>query len=128
MTLSTPGFTAQLHAALERSALRRKAVKQSARNDEADYWRSQFPDAPTSEELHRHVARFGPDGVAEIRDAYQVTMRSAPPTSKAPKRRHTTETLKAKVLNLHERGVVPAAIADQLNISDKRVSAILKAA
>ena len=30
--------------------------------------------------------------------------------------------MKTKVLNLHERGVVPAAIADTLNVSDRRVN------
>ena len=75
-------------------------------------------------------SRFGPDGVSEIKDAYQVTLRnvSAAPVSKAPRRRHTSESMKTKVLNLHQRGVVPAAISDQLNISDRRVSEILKAA
>ena len=130
MTLSTPSFTAQLHAALERDALRTKALKKSAKNDELHYWQSQFPDAPSAEGLHKHAERFSPDGVPEIRDAYQVTLLnvSAAPTSKAPKTRRTTESMKTKVLNLHERGVVPAAIADTLNISDRRVSEILRAA
>jgi len=33
-----------------------------------------------------------------------------------------------EVLNLHKRGVIPAAIADKLNISDRRVNDILRAA
>jgi transcriptional regulator len=43
-------------------------------------------------------------------------------------RRRTTECLRVKVLNLHERGVVPAAIADTLNVSDRRVKEIVRAA
>ena len=59
-----------------------------------------------------------------------MTLRNvcAAPASKAPKKRHTSESMKVKVLNLHSRGVVPAAIADTLNISDRRVSDILRAA
>ena len=128
MTFSTPEFNAQLREALERSKLRKRTVKQIERDDFVTYWRTEFPDAPTAEELHKHVARFGSDGVPEIRDAYQVTLRNAVPPSKAKRARRTTETLKAKVLNLNERGVVPAAIADTLNISDRRVNEILRAA
>ena len=130
MTFTTPEFNEQLRAALERNAVRTKALKMSAKNDELHYWRSQFPDAPSAEGLHKHAQRFSPDGVSEIRDAYQVTLlnMSPAPTSKAPRTRRTTESMKTKVLNLHERGVVPAAIADTLNISDRRVSAILRAA
>ena len=128
MTFSTPAFDEQLRAAIERSELRNRTVKQIERDDFVTYWRTQHPDAPTAEELHKHVARFGSDGVAEIKDAYRVTLRNAAPTSKAPRRRHTSESMKAKVLNLRDRGVVPAQIADSLNISDRRVSDILKAA
>ena len=74
------------------------------------------------------MARFGADGVAEIKDAYQLTLRNAVPVSRAKRARRTTESMKSKVLNLHVRGVVPAAIADQLNISDRRVTDILRAA
>ena len=130
MTFTTPEFNDQLRAALERSALRAKALKRTEKDDFSTYWRTQFPDPPSAEGLHKHAERFSPDGVPEIRDAYQVTLLnvSAAPTSKAPKTRRTTESMKTKVLNLHERGVVPAAIADTLNISDRRVSEILRAA
>ena len=130
MTFSTPAFNEQLRAAIERSELRNRTVKQIERDDFVTYWRTQHPDAPTAEELHKHVARFGSDGVAEIKDAYQVTLRnvSAAPESKAPRKRHTSESMKVKVLNLHSRGVVPAAISDQFNISDRRVRYIFRAA
>jgi hypothetical protein len=42
--------------------------------------------------------------------------------------RRTGPTVKAQVLELHGRGLVPAAIADTLNMSDRRVAEILKAA
>lgn len=130
MSLSTSEFNDQLREALERSDSRKRTVKQVERDDFVTYWRTQFPEAPTAEELHKHVARFGPDGVAEIKDAYELTLLnvSAAPASKAPRARRTTESMKTKVLNLHERGVVPAAIADTLNISDRRVQDILRAA
>ena len=101
MSLSTPSFTAQLHAALDVVLYGRRL----------------------SSSLRGTI-----DGVAEIRDAYQVTLRSAVPPSKAKRTRRTTESMKTKVLNLHARGVVPAAISDTLNISDRRVSEILRAA
>ena len=130
MTFTTPEFNDQLREALERNALRTKALKKSEKDDFLTYWLTQFPDAPTAEGLHKHADRFSPDGVAEITDAYRLTLLnvSAAPASKAKRARRTSETMKTKVLNLHERGVVPAAIADTLNISDRRVSEILRAA
>jgi len=93
------------------------------------YWQATF-EAPTSEALHRHAERFGPDFVKETAEAYGIDLRnvSARPKSAEKRTRRTTETLKTKVLNLHARGVVPTAIADVLNVSDRRVKEILGAA
>lgn len=45
----------------------------------------------------------------------------------APKRqRRSSKELREQVLGLHDRGLVPAAIADTLNISERRVRAILR--
>ncbi len=55
MTFTTPEFNAQLREALERSELRKRTAKQVERDDFVMYWRTQFPDAPTSEDLHKHV-------------------------------------------------------------------------
>jgi hypothetical protein len=94
----------------------------------ARYWQ-QFV-APTSEALHRHATRFGLEFVKATAEAFGIYLRNvaAVPKSTEKKTRRTTETLRAKVLNLHERGVVPAAIADTLNVSDRRVAQILRAA
>ena len=44
----------------------------------------------------------------------------------APKqRRRSTPNLKGQVLELHSRGVVATAIADQLNIADRRLNEII---
>ena len=130
MTLSTPEFNARLGEALARAERRARALKSVERGGEFRYWRCLFPDAPSAAALHRHAERFGPDGVGDVRDAYDVKLRnvSAAPQSRAPRRRRTSESMKTKVLNLHERGVVPAAIADTLNITDRRVADILRAA
>ena len=93
------------------------------------YWQAAF-DAPSPEALHRHAQRFGPAMVKETVAVFGVDLRNvvAAPKTTGKRTRRTTETLKAKVLNLHERGVIPAAIADQLNVSDRRVKEILRAA
>ena len=58
MSLSTPEFNVQLRAALERSERRTRALKVTARNDEFHYWKSQFPDAPSADGLHKHAERL----------------------------------------------------------------------
>lgn len=42
--------------------------------------------------------------------------------------RRTTPTLREDVLTLHARGMVPTAIADVLNLKDRRVADIIRAA
>jgi DNA-binding NarL/FixJ family response regulator len=50
-------------------------------------------------------------------------------TSPEKKRqRRSTPNVKAQVLELHSRGAVEAAIADTLNLSDRRVREIIRAA
>jgi hypothetical protein len=44
------------------------------------------------------------------------------------RRRRSTPNLKGQVLDFHLRGVMPTAIADTLNVSDRRVNEILRAA
>jgi hypothetical protein len=41
------------------------------------------------------------------------------------RRRRSSAQLTADVIDLHERGLVPVAIANQLNVSDRRIKAIL---
>jgi len=118
---STAEFNSRLREALEKLPEPGSA--------EERYWRSNF-DPPSSEALHKHAARFGPEFVKETAGAFGVPLAgvAAAPKSKDKRQRRTTETVTAKVLNLHQRGVVAAAIADQLNISDRRVATILQAA
>lgn len=87
-------------------------------------------DAPTSEALHRHAERFGSEFVKETAELFGIDLRNVAARAKTDEKRtrRTTETLRAKVLNLHERGVVATAIADTLNVSDRRVVQILRAA
>ena len=91
MSFTTPEFNEQLRAALERNAVRTKALKKSEKDDFSAYWLTQFPDAPSAEGLHKHAERFSPDGVPEITDAYRLTLLnvSAAPASKAPRARRT---------------------------------------
>jgi hypothetical protein len=82
------------------------------------------------EDLHRHAARFGPECVKETARVYGGELRNLAvvPKSAAKRQRRTTESLRMEILALRDRGVVPAAIADTLNLSDRRVAEILKAA
>lgn len=45
--------------------------------------------------------------------------------STAKRHRRSSAALRAEILELHERGLIPAAIADALNVSDRRVKALL---
>jgi hypothetical protein len=93
---------------------------------EQHYWRRHFPDAPTEAALRKHARRFGNECVSEIADAYGLTATAAELAETSGKRqRRTTESLRAQVIALRDRGVVPAAIGDTLNISDSRVRKLL---
>jgi hypothetical protein len=82
---------------------------------------------PTRDELLRHAERFGTEGVADVAREYKVDMRRLKKEAK-PLRRRTNDELRGQVLELTSRGVVKTAIADALNVSDRRIDAILKAA
>ena len=47
-------------------------------------------------------------------------------TGEPKRRRRTSEQLRREVAELRGRGMVPLAIADSLNVSDRRVSEILR--
>lgn len=82
---------------------------------------------PTAEQLRRHAERFGPDGVNET--ARQLGVETCVrPAQKAKQRRHTTRNLRGQVLELHRRGAMAEAIADTLDVSDRRVQSILASA
>jgi hypothetical protein len=92
---------------------------------ERSYW-SRFP-APTAGRLRKHAARFGPEGVQDIAAVYAVDLTTPKPASTARQRR-TTETLVRQVVDLRKRGLRVWPIAKKLNISERRVSAILASA
>ena len=48
--------------------------------------------------------------------------------TKAKRQRRSTPNVKGQVLELHSRGVVTPAIADTLNLSDRRVKEIIRTA
>ena len=90
---------------------------QASRN----YWRRYFPKAPTSNELHRHAEKFTSEGVKELAEVYGVDLTlSSKPTGPRSKK-HMTPALREQILDLRERGLMPEAIADAMNLSDKRV-------
>lgn len=95
------------------------------------------PTVLTVERLMNHARLFGPDGVLETGRAHLVEAEIAELeaqllviTSSNGKRvggrqRRTTDSLRGQVLALRDRGLVAAAIADVLNVSDRRVAEIL---
>jgi hypothetical protein len=102
------------------------AQPKSGLTAEQRYWRLHFPEAPTEAALRKHARRFGKECVAEVAEAYGMTALAAELSETGGKRqRRTTRELRAQVVALHERGVVPAGIADTLNISDSRVRKLL---
>ena len=81
---------------------------------------------PTPEQLHRHAERFGPESVQETADMYGIDLSIRKRTGQPKRRRRTSEELRRDVAELRGRGMVPLAIADTLNVSDRRVSEILR--
>jgi hypothetical protein len=99
---------------------------------EADtaYWRRFNRDngTPREEQLRRHAQRYGNEGVSEI--AATIPNGSALAAelteSHGSRQRRTSTPLREQVLALKNRGMVRAAIADTLNVSDRRVAEILR--
>jgi len=85
--------------------------------------------APTAEDFHRHAQLYGPELVKETAAAFggKELSVTAAPKSTAKRQRRTTSSLREQILGLHRRGLVPAAIADTLSVSDRRVKEILTA-
>jgi hypothetical protein len=81
---------------------------------------------PSHEALAKHARRFGRDCVAETALEYGLTASAAElAESIGSRQRRTSDELRAQVAALRQRGVVPAGIADVLNISDSRVRKLL---
>jgi hypothetical protein len=95
--------------------------------------------APTPRQFARHAELFGPECVVETAAAYlpaaevarleielaRLNRKGGKPRPAARRQRRTTWSLLEQVRELDRRGMVSAAIADTLNVSDRRVTAIL---
>lgn len=84
----------------------------------------------------RHARLFGPECVVETARAclsasevatleLEVALLARSNGKPAARRRATTPALVEQVAELQRRGLVPAAIADALNISDRRARGLL---
>jgi hypothetical protein len=91
---------------------------------DARWWRREFV-APTPEALLTHANRFGVEGVNETASVFGVEMGHVGDEEMPKRHRRTGPTVRQQVLELHGRGAVVAAIADTLNIADRRVKDIL---
>ena len=83
---------------------------------------------PSGDALHRHSQRFGPELVNETGKLLGVDANVKRQPAKVKRQRRTTADVSAQVVELHGRGIVDAAIADTLNLSDRRVREILTTA
>jgi hypothetical protein len=86
---------------------------------------------PALADFVRHARRFGPECVVETARDYliggdlvelEADLVLLDVGHAGKRRRRTTPTLRAQVAALRRRGMVPSAIADTLNISDRRVA------
>lgn len=121
------GFARDVAVAVERAKLSVQRNRDAYSAADAAWWVRQFPLAPERERLLKHVDRFGTEAVNEVASLYKVNLRVAQPKVKRPRQRRSSGELEAQVLDLRKRGrgLVPAAIADVLNVSEKRVRQIL---
>lgn len=81
----------------------------------------------TAKALERHAKRFGVEGIEEIAVEFGIGLPREVMRKLSPKRQ-TTISLRQQVTDLSARGVRPGGIANVLNISERRVRALLKAA
>jgi hypothetical protein len=78
--------------------------------------------------LIRHAAKFGPGCVAETAKQYGVDLKVRAPAADRPKRQQrTTPKLREEFARLYfERRIALGAVADVLNISDRRAATLRK--
>jgi hypothetical protein len=119
-------FDAALNAARSRVEVRKGAhTPGGVATAEQRFWQTSFP-TPSAEALRRHGDRYGVEGVAETAAAFGIDLRVKRDRARPKRQRRTSANLKAQVLQLHTRGMVPTAIADVLNVSDRRVKELLR--
>lgn len=85
--------------------------------------------APDADKLARHIKLYGTEGVDAIRDAYPLE--SLPLTAyrtTAPRGRRITEELIEVILHFRALGSPVSALATTLNLSERRIRAVLAAA
>ena len=81
----------------------------------------------TEAKLRKHADRYGKDGLAEVAERMPGGGLLAVPFSEAGSRGPcTSQTMMDHVPALHERGLVPGAMADVLNLSDSREATLLR--
>jgi hypothetical protein len=90
-----------------------------------------IPTWPVTENaLRLHASRYGPEGVADVAATSLVASEAqaiaADTEHSKSRKRRTTRTLREQVVELRRRGLIPAAIADTLNVADRRVKEILR--
>jgi hypothetical protein len=116
------------------AALKRQAAR--AEVDEDHFWHVQLvrttPEkgkhgkpsstVPSESDLSRHIRHYGSEGVETVRRAY------AGLTARLPRRRRLTDDLRVQVVELQQKGLVTAAIADELGLSDRQVKEAARAA
>jgi hypothetical protein len=119
-------FEASLDAALERTRLRNEMRRLIAQRLEQGM---RIGGNLTAEQLRKHAARFGPEMVAETAVAAGIDVRQRSKRQPAPARRQrrSSQQITQQVLELRGRGLVVSAIADSLNISDRRARQIIAA-
>jgi hypothetical protein len=135
-------FARELRAALGRQAVRaqfrtRWRVELIARGDEFEAAAAELLDRMTGDvagdALLRHARRFGVECVlgtarTHLSDRQRRDLEldlAGTSATRATRQRRTTDEVTEQVIALAERGLIEPAIADTLNISDRRVRAIL---
>jgi hypothetical protein len=126
-------FNAALAACREAKPM---TVTNAFRVDDAHYFRSlrsidkqgrsTLLAIPDGDALHKHAFRFDTELVNETAKLLGVDTSVKRAPKAAPRQRRTNEDLTAQVLELRDRNHLPATIADTLNVSDRRVTAILR--
>jgi hypothetical protein len=120
-------FASALGAARRRVRERKQKATAELSAAERHYWQLVSDEKPTAEDLLRHTATRGLEGVAEIAAAYSVNLRVGKrPTIQPKRQRRTTTALRDEIVQLRQSGVLVAAIADELNISERRVRELLR--
>jgi hypothetical protein len=79
----------------------------------------------TVDGLRRHAERYGPDGVKAVASVRRLDLNVRKVAELPKRRRRTTGDLIEEARRLRERGMVTGAIADVLNVPDRRVKELL---